>query len=258
MNKTTAKKVASIAGNVLTYLFLALALLSIMLSIFSRRDSDGAVTVFGTQLRFVASDSMEKCEATDVSQYEIGSIRIRSLLFIETVPEDEEAALEWYGKVKVGDVLTFKYVYTKQETVTHRVTGIETYENGYVFTLEGDNRSTESAVLKQVVDTRQADSPNYVVGKVKSVNYPIGVVVTALKEPVCIVLLIIVPCVIIAVLEIIRVVGILTAEKRARAAEEAEAKEKEIEELKKRLAALESDRTEETEGIEETEETESK
>ena len=68
---------------------------------------DGAVNFFGYEMRTVLSDSMEKCDETDVSGFEIKDIPVKSLVFTETVPTGE-AAEEWYANLKVGDVLTFK------------------------------------------------------------------------------------------------------------------------------------------------------
>ena len=72
--KSVAKKVLKIAGNVLLYLVIAIAMFVLIISITSKKDSDGTATVFGTQLRFVQSDSMEECDLTDVSDFEIKSI----------------------------------------------------------------------------------------------------------------------------------------------------------------------------------------
>ena len=103
------KKGGKIAGNILLYLFIAICLLGVILAITSKKDDDGTATIFGKQLRFVLSPSMEKCDATDVSGFEIKDIPTKSVVFIDTVPEDEAKAAAWYADLKVGDVLTFKY-----------------------------------------------------------------------------------------------------------------------------------------------------
>ena len=79
MNNPKIKKILNIASNVLLYLFLAVCVCSLVLTIFAKKDSDGTPEVFGHQLRIVVSDSMAKCDATDVSDFEIGSIPIRSM-----------------------------------------------------------------------------------------------------------------------------------------------------------------------------------
>ena len=81
--------------------------------------------------------------------------------------------------------MTFKYVYARQETITHRITEItEKPAGGYVIKLEGDNKNSDTETLAQTIDTSLADSPNYVVGKVTGQSYVLGLLITALKSPV--------------------------------------------------------------------------
>lgn len=235
----TLKKVLSITGNVLLYLIIALAVFVLIVSITAKKDSDGTATVFGKQLRFVQSDSMEACDRTDVSAYKIKSIKIRSCVFIDVIPEDEAERDEWLKTIKVGDVLTFKYVYTKQETITHRVVNIEAKETGgYVITLEGDNKASDSEVLKQTIDTSQENSPNYIIGRVTGQSYLLGLLVYAFKQPIGMVCFVIVPCLIMIAFQVIRIVRTVSADRREKAAEEKASRTNEIEELKRQLAAL--------------------
>ena len=143
-------KASKIASTVLLYVFIAICILALMLTIFSKKDADGAVTVLGKQIRFVLSPSMEECEFTDVSNYEIKDIPKGALVFIDVVPEDEAERAEWYEDVKVGDVLTFRYVYQRQETITHRVTAKEPNgEGGYLIcTVDGDQTVCTEALLQ--------------------------------------------------------------------------------------------------------------
>ena len=85
-------RVCKIAGNVLLYVVLAIALFVVVLSIATKKDADGAATVFGKQIRIVRSDSMEKCEETDVSGFDIKDLPIKTLLVIDVVPTDAEEA----------------------------------------------------------------------------------------------------------------------------------------------------------------------
>lgn len=233
------KNALKIAGDVVLYIIIALALFVLIVSITAKKDSDGTATVFGKQLRFVQSDSMGKCELTDVSGYEIKSIPVKSCVFIEVVPENEAKKAEWYKSLKVGDVLTFKYVYTKQETITHRIVDIEQNgEGGYLITLEGDNKNSDSNLLKQTIDTSLTDSPNYVIGKVTGQSYLLGLLVYAFKTPVGIVCLIIIPCVIIIIFEVLRLVRVFGGEKKEKLKAERQNQANEIEELKRQLAAL--------------------
>lgn len=243
--KAIAKKILKITGNVFLYLIIAIAMFVLIISITSKKDSDGTATVFGHQLRFVQSDSMEQCDLTDVSDFEIKSIRVKSCVFIEVVPESEEAKEEWYKNLKVGDVLTFKYVYSKQETITHRIVDIEEKQTGgYIITLEGDNKNAETQLLQQTIDTSLEDSPNYIIGKVTGQSYLLGVLVYAFKTPVGIVCLIIVPCLIIIAFEIIRLVKVFGKDKKEKMQAEKKKQDDEIEELKRQLAELQNKKNE--------------
>lgn len=243
MNNPKVKKILEIGSNVLLYVFLAICLSSLALTIFAKKDSDGTPEVFGHQLRIVVSDSMAKCDATDVSDFEIGSIPIRSMVFVELVPEDEAEAKEWYDDLEIGDVLTFKYVYTTQVTITHRIVDIEEKGDGYIITLEGDNKDAETQLIKQTIDTTNTYSPNYVVGKVVGQSFLIGFILSILKSPVGLICVIIVPCAIVIIMEIIKIVGVLGEEKKKQADEENKKKDDELEELRRRLAQLEMAQT---------------
>ena len=96
----------------------------IIIAIFSKKDVDNTAILFGHQMRVVETPSMEECELTDVSKYDIKSLPVKTLIFIEVVPEDEQKKEEWYADLEIGDVLTFKYLYTRQETITHRIIDI--------------------------------------------------------------------------------------------------------------------------------------
>ncbi len=251
----TWKKVGKIALNVLLYAFLALGIFSIIISIVSKKDSDDAASVFGYQIRFVQSESMEEYDgegALDVSDYDVGSIRMKSLVFIDEKPEDETELAKWYEELKVGDVLTFKYevVTNRQETITHRI--VDKQPNGkggwYIY-LAGDNRASDGngdglvdggsyVPLEQVIDTSDEDGFNYIIGKVTGKSYFLGLLIYALKSPVGIVCIIIVPCVFIIGLEIIKIINVLGEDKKKRAKEEQEKTLSELEELKKQLALL--------------------
>ncbi len=233
-------RVLKALGDALLLVVIVFAVFVLIVSIAAKRDEDGTATVFGRQLRFVQSDSMAKCELTDVSGYKIKSIPVKSCVFVEVVPTGEAEAEAWYASIEVGDVITFKYVYTKQETITHRVVDITKKETGgYIFTLEGDNKNSDSKLLKQTIDTSLTDSPNYVVGRVTGQSYLLGLLVYALKMPVGIVCLIIIPCLIIIIFEILRLVRVFGREKREKLIAERDRQESELEELRRRLAQLE-------------------
>jgi len=252
MGKPKIKKIAKIAGDIIVYIFLLACVFGIIVSITSKKDSDGTANIFGYQMRFVLSPSMEACDETDVSDYDIKDIKTKSVVFIKTVPTDKAKALEWYSKLEVGDVLTFKYVYTTQETITHRITKIDPKRDeggsviGYIIELKGDNKAEGSEVLTQVIDTSYDESFNYVIGKVTATSYPIGLFVSALKSPIGIAMIVIIPCFVVIVLEVIKITGLLGAEKKKKALESQRVQdemlkkqEDELAELKRRLAELE-------------------
>jgi hypothetical protein len=239
MNLSKTKRLVNISANILVYAFLALAVISLVLAIFAKSDSDGAVTVFGRQVRIVVSESMEKCDDTDVSAYEIKDIPLKSAVFIECVPKNAEEADAWYEALKVGDVLTFKYLYSTQETITHRIVEKKSNDNGgYTLFLEGDNKNGDVKLLRQTIDTSNGNSFNYVIGKVVSVSYPFGLIVYTLTQPVGIAVLIMLPCFVIILLEVLRIVRYVSEEKKKKAQIVTEAKDNEIEELRAQLEAL--------------------
>ena len=234
------KKSGKIALNVLLYLFIIVCVFGVVMTISSKGDADDTATIFGRQMRVVLSPSMEKCDETDVSEYDIKDIPTGSMVFIEVVPEDPEEAAKWYDDIKIGDVLTFKYVYVKQETITHRVTGIRSNPGGgYTIRLDGDNKSSDSETLTQVIDTSEKNSPNYIIGKVTGQSYLLGVTVNAMRSPIGLVFIVILPSLIIAAWEVLKLVKMFNADKRAKEKESFDRQQSEIEELKRRLAAFE-------------------
>lgn len=239
-NKRT-KRIVQIALNVVLYVFLAICVVSVLVTVASKKEVDGTAELFGYQMRIVTSESMAKCDGTDVSQYKIKSIPIRSLVFIESVPDDVEEAKQWYSEIEVGDVLTFRYLYQTQVTITHRVIKIEDNgTGGYLIHLMGDNKVEGNELDEQIINTSEQSSFNYIMGKVVGQNYPLGWVISLLQEPVGIVLIVIVPCFIIILLEVIKIFNTLNAEKKKKAADEQESKDKEIAELKRQISELEN------------------
>ncbi len=240
MAKAKLKKAGKIILDVLLYLFLAVCVIALVLTITSKKDIDGASELFGYQMRIISSDSMEKCELTDVSDYKIGSLPLRSMIFVKVMPTDEVEADNWYRSLEVGDVLTFRYVYTNQVTITHRIVSIEEKETGgFIIELEGDNKNSDSEQLVQTIDTSNPDDTNYVIGKVTGKSFLLGFIISLLKTPIGIICIVIVPCFIIILLEVLKIVGVYGAEKKKREQEEKQKKEDELEELRRRLAELE-------------------
>lgn len=243
--KPLVLRILTIALDVFIVLFAAAAVFTMVLAVSSKRNPGEPSTIFGTQLYFVQSDSMGACDDFDTSKFKIKSIPVKSCVFVEALPTDSDEIKEaqkrdeWYSKIEVGDVLTFKYVISKQETITHRVVKIETKTGGYIFTLEGDNRSSESNVGQQVIDTTQySSSGNYILGKVTGQNYALGLVVYALKQPVGIALIVILPCAIIIFYNLYRIIRVIVVDKKEKLAVETNKREEEIELLKQQIAEL--------------------
>ncbi len=243
MKKAKLKKLLSAVLNVLLCIFLAVCIISVVFTVVSRRDADGAAEFFGYQLRIVTSDSMAECEYTDTSDFEIKDIPVRSMVFVRVMPEDDGEAEKWYGDLKVGDVLTFRYVYTTQVTVTHRITSITEKETGgFVIELAGDNKSSAEGQLYQTVDTSVSNSPNYIIGKVTGQSRLLGAVTSFLTSAFGTVVAIILPCLVIILLEVIKIVNTLNADKKSKNLNETEQKDTELEELRRRLAELEEEK----------------
>ena len=238
------KKILSIVMNVLVYAFIAvIALFLIFTIVFGKLGSD-ATSILGYQFRTVISPSMEECELTDVSNYDIKSLPLNTMIFIEEVPTDSIEANEWYSNLEVGDVLTFKYLYVRQEVITHRIIKIEDNgKGGYYIYLEGDNKNTESGILTQMIDTSNEFSPNYVIGKVVGHSYVIGSLVTFLRSTIGLVLIIVV-IVVILILEVLKLAKLLTHDKREAEKKKQQAQLDELEELRKKVALLEKNNNE--------------
>lgn len=245
MNKELIKKIGKIAGNVLMYLFLIVCVLSIFVTVFAKKDLDGTTEIFGYQMRIVSSDSMDKSEYTDVSSYKIKSIPLHSMVFIKVKPDDPAELDAWYASIQKGDVLTFRYVYTNQVTITHRVVDIVEKEGGgYLIYLEGDNKASDSKLLKQVIDTSESPktSTNYIIGKVVGKNFLFGLFLSIIKKPIGAICIVIVPCFIIILLEVLRIVGVVNEDKKKKNKEEIEKKDTELEELRRKIAELQANK----------------
>ena len=208
-------KVGRVICDIIIFAFLIVCVFSMCVTVLSKKSSDGAAEIFGYQMRVVTSDSMAACEFTDVSAYEIKDIPVRSMVFVEVMPKTSAEADAFYRSLQVGDVLTFRYVYTTQITITHRITSITEKETGgFIIELAGDNKNSEDANLTQVIDTSVPNSTNYVIGKVVGSSHLLGRFMNFLKQPAGIVLCIIVPCFIIIMLEVIKIVRIVDEDKR--------------------------------------------
>ena len=247
----TAKKAFKLVLYILLYSLLVASALAVLFMLTSQKSETGATQVFGYQLLTVGSASMESSPDTDVSNFEIKSIPEHSLVFVKTKPKDKSALDEWYSSLKIGDVLSFRYQYVQQVTVTHRITNITANsDGGYLIELMGDN----SPDAFQIIDTSLDESgSNYIIGKVEGQSRLLGGFIYALRNPIGLTFIIIIPCVVIISIEVLRIVSVFNKNSRQKLLEEQQLKDAEIAALRERIAELE-----EREEIEETEETEEK
>ena len=251
-----AKKTISIVLDVIAGLFAVFSIFVIAVSASMNNGQEEVANIFATQLRLNNSDTMESNEYTDVSSYKIKSIPNESCVFIEAVPTAETEKKAWYSSIKVGDVLAFKYVYyangsssPRQLLTIHRVIKIEAKGEGdFIFTLEGDNRSSSDIRAgQQTIDTSEDGSSwDYIIGKVKGQSHLLGLTITALKEPSGIILIVIAPCLIIIIYEAYRIFSVVKEEKSEKIETEKQKQNEEIAALKKELESLKSADKEET------------
>lgn len=241
--KAILKRTVKIATSVLVYAVVALCLFGVLLTISAKKSEDGTMTIFGMQMRIVLTSSMEADPNTDVSDFDIKDIPVRSMVFVETVPDDPAEAKAWYGALREGDVLTFRYLYNVMpEAITHRIIDIDPdpETGGYIIQLQGDNKGEDGENLIQVIYTGRTNTSNRVIGKVVGQSYLLGLFLSVLREPVGIICMILIPAVAIAIWELVKIINILTADKKRKAREENEAQQNELEALKRRLAELEA------------------
>ena len=244
--KASAKKALKIFSCVLLYTLLAVGVLSVLFTLTAKRSETGAVQLFGYQFLTVESASMEKNPQTDVSAYKIKDIPEHSLVFVQVKPKDISKRNEWYASLKVGDVLSFRYSYVQQVTVTHRITDItENGEGGYIIKLKGDN--AESSTSVQTINTSlDGTSENYIIGRVTGQSRLLGNFLYAMRTPLGSVLIIILPCFVIILIEILRIVSVLNKNRQSKMLEEQQLKDEEIQALKKRIAELEEEQSSES------------
>lgn len=204
--KKIPKKALIILVDILVYTFLIASLVFALFSLMAKKSDDGAVNVFNHQLRTVQTASMEDNPYKDVSGFEIKDIPVNSMVFIKLAPSEQDQLDNWYKDLKVGDVLTFNYLYGRQIVITHRIINIiEKTTGGYLIELSGDNKVDSSVPLTQIIDTSFIDSPNHLIGKVTGVSYFLGAIVTYLSNPLTVALCIIMPCFLIIMLQVFKI-----------------------------------------------------
>ena len=173
-----------VTGVILTCILAVICTAAVIITIISPKGEDGASQIFGYELRIVESNSMEECDETDVSEFDIGSFPKNTMIVVELVPDRGDEAFDWYSDIKVGDVLTVRYTYDRQITITHRVTKVELNGDGksYTIELQGDNVNSDANQLTQVIDTSKTEARDYVIGKVIWKSEFLGNIVCGLQR----------------------------------------------------------------------------
>ena len=156
---------------------------------------------------------------------------------MQAKPKDKTARDEWYSSLKVGDVLSFRYQYVQQVTVTHRITNIiENSDGGYLIELMGDNSSNSVQSINTSLDE---SGSNYIIGKVVGQSRLLGGFLHALRTPIGLTFIILLPCVVIITIEVLRIISVFNKNSRQKLLEEQQIKDAEIAALKERIAELE-------------------
>ena len=120
----------------------------------------------------------------------------------------------------MGDVLTFQW---------DQLSGPDK--------VEGDNKAEGGTVGQQVIDTTK-DGFNYIIGKVEGQSYFLGLLVYAMKSPLGLVFIIIIPCLIVIAFETIKIISVINADKKAKKEAEKTEKDDEIARLRKQLEQM--------------------
>ena len=159
----------------------------------------GSLDFSDTQVLIVISGSMD---GEPREQYEIETIPIESMVFVHEVPSDPSAAQEFYASLEVGDVLTFDYrhpVTGEHMVVTHRIISVSESGGVYTYTMAGDSIADDPTnTSTQTVTSQSGD----VIGEVVGVSHWLGVLTVFLSHWYGKALLIVVPCLILAVSEL--------------------------------------------------------
>lgn len=234
MKNPKAKKVLDLVVNIVLYTFLILCVISVLLTVFSKKDSTGATDVFGYQFRLVETNSMGASTNTDVSKYDIKSVPKGSLIIVKMKPEDEKDVQKWYDSLEEGDVLTFQYSYDGKKIITHRLDQkIELDDGSFEFILKGDNVNGGT----QTIYTDGRAEYNYIIGKVTFSSYALGVVMGFLSSPASLIAVILV-CFVIIIIEMVRIINALSADKKQRILAEGTRKDEEIDMLRRELEKM--------------------
>ena len=219
-NKT--KKVFSIIGNTLAWIFLVFAILVTIVTFASRNSKDGVPSVFGASIVSIQSDSMKSSKPE--------SFKEGDLIFIEKITETQAKQL------KVGDIITYRAPIDIDkdgqdgDINTHRIYSIRTDAGGIVwFTTKGDNNANPDNYELRYTDVIGVYNGTKLVG--------VGAVLDFFRSSTGFLLVIVLPMALFFLYEVYNLIKIIMAHKVKKA--RAEGISAEQEEEIKRLAVEE-------------------
>ena len=242
-NKEKAKKIASIAGNVLIWAFVVFSFVITVLVFSAQGSADGVPAIFGKSLITVSTDSMK------------GTFNSGDLIFMEKLDPEEKLTLSAGDPgLKNGDVITFRAPIDIDgdgktgDLNTHRIIEVvysDTVKGQAEYITQGDANLTADNVGDDPYTVQATD----IVGIWTGGRLPgIGKVINFLRSSLGFFLFIVLPLVAFFIYELYRFIAILLEEKRKKnpaqisKEDEEEIKRKAIEEYL-RLQAEEAKKT---------------
>ncbi len=135
--KSTAKKVLTIVGNTLIWIFIAFAVLITVLAFAAQTNNDGIPTLGGKMILTVLTDSMEPNENPDMPQYEDSFYKGDIIISQKLSPEEQKS-------LQVGDVVTYNAGDLNQDGIdrdinTHRIVEVIKENGEVVYRTKGDH-----------------------------------------------------------------------------------------------------------------------
>ena len=211
MNKTQAKKIASIAVNVFLWVFLAFAALVTILTFVSVNAKDGVPSLFGKSFVSVQTPSMDGDKE--------GSFKQGDILIVDKISENEAYSLE------IGTIV----VYRAPEDIdgdgktgdinTHRIIAKSVTEGGIVhYKTQGDANSHPDDYTKQGLPDGIRHSDVIAVYNGHSRLKGIGSVADFLRTSIGFLLVVVLPMALFFIYEVYNLIKILMEQKLKKAA----------------------------------------
>ena len=163
--KTTVKKVLSIVGNTVLWLFVAFAIvITVIVFAANNKSGDNSLpSIGGLAFVTIKTDSMDKSPSpADYAEggrlYKKSGFKAGSLIFVNTLTDLEKSQLE------VGDVITFSHDLDgdgNAELNTHRIKEKYAYDDVTYFVTMGDHNPVADGVFNPINKTNDYDAmPN--------------------------------------------------------------------------------------------------